>query len=261
MTTNPHIVFLPGDVSVNAVEALKGAFSQLRPRSPLFSSAAIDQTKQRLNSGVKRVLGTPIYPRATKKYTNHIKSTQVEPAKDKIKRVKQELIEAGATFYGLLKAEGRFLPKVLHNDEHVEAVVYGQHRSSSVMLIATSERIIFLDKKPTALFLDEVSYEVVSGIEFAIHTLFASLVLHTPVKNYDIRFANLHCAQRFAKHIENERLTREKVEHQVEEVMEHELAQASTPKFRYPIVLKDHMAGYYWLPNEEDELSKLYANN
>lgn len=164
-----------------------------------------------------------------------------ETKKAKAKRIRRELIDAGATIYGLFKSESRSLPKILHPTEHVEAVVYGQHRSSSVMLVATDERILYVDKKPMALFLDEVSYEVVSGIEFEIHTFFATLILHTPVKNFDIRFANLRCADKFARHIEFQRLIRPH-----EETSE----QSSEPE---PIELEEDLAGYYWLPMEEEE--------
>src|SRR5581483_6422826 len=107
--------------------------------------------------------------------------------------------------------------------------------------------IIFLDKKPMVTLFDEVSYEVVSGIQFDIHIFYATVVLHTPVKNYDIRYANMRCAERFARHIESRRLEREKVaESETEEVEELPMAEP----VEYPSELIKDMAGYYWLPTE-----------
>jgi hypothetical protein len=130
----------------------------------------------------------------------------LETHKEKAKRIKNELIISGASVYGLLKAESRILPKIIHANETIMAVIYGRQQSSSIMVVATDKRIISLDKKPMVLLMDEFSYEVVAGLEFEIHTLFASLILHTPVKKYDIRFVNLRCADRFVRYVETQRI-------------------------------------------------------
>src|SRR5581483_10975532 len=77
---------------------------------------------------------TPVYypdtrPLMRPKIYPH-KLIQPETLVVKTKRIRRELLDAGATFYGLLKAESRFLPKLLHDNEHVEAVIYGVHNSS-----------------------------------------------------------------------------------------------------------------------------------
>lgn len=173
-----------------------------------------------------------------------------ESTKDKASRVRKELLEAGATVYGLLKSETKILPKLLHPQEHVEAVIYGQHNSNSAMLVATNERIIYIDKKPTVLLLDEVSYEVVSGIQLEIHILFASVILHTPVKNYHFKLVNLHCAEKFARHIEKHRLEREA---KAKEMKEEKTAQPIVNNQTELLNKWRDMAGYSWLPTEEDE--------
>ena len=191
-------------------------------------------------------------PRSPKVYYRTLAG--YEPADAKYKRVKRELLDAGITPYGLVKSETRVLPKLLHPDEHIEAVIYGQHQSNSAMLVATNERIIYIDKKPMALFLDEVSYDVVSGIQFDIHLFFASIVLHTPVKNYNFRFVNLRCGENFARHIEKHRLEREPKDESPElEYLpsRNELRQSGINR-----ELND-MAGYAWLPTDEEERQKL----
>jgi hypothetical protein len=119
-----------------------------------------------------------------------------------------------------------------------------------------------------SMLFDELSYEVISGIEFDIYTLFATIVLHTPVKNYDITMANLHCAEKFARYIESQRLEREQVEEEKERPIVEVLpsrpkmldpANPADPeaKGEYPMELKEDMAGYYWLPTEEEERRKI----
>ncbi len=63
-------------------------------------------------------------------------------------RIKQELKDAGLTSYGLLNSESRYLPQLIHEDEHIGGVVYGKHKNGLAMLVATDRRVIFLDKKP-----------------------------------------------------------------------------------------------------------------
>lgn len=258
-----RFIYIPGDNPVNVFEAIKKALakfprvktpSKIVRQYPVIAAKAIASTRPRIQKpAVARVL--PYSRRTVRKRAVH------ESPKEKNSRVKRELLDAGMTFYGLLKSETKVLPKVLHPHEHVEAVVYGQHHSSSVMLVATNERIIFLDKKPMAAFLDEVSYEVVSGIEFGIHLFTATLVLHTPVRNYDIHNANLKCAEKFARHIETKRLIREKIEEEIDGESTQFIEQPSVvlpepQKREYPAELDEDLAGYYLLPTDEEERRK-----
>lgn len=248
-----HVIHVARGVSINVFQALKKALAAA-PRATTPMSGQLDYLRRRLEAAETRLRTLSATSPHPLRYAYRLSSRTVhEPADRKAARIRRELLDAGITLYGLLKSESRYLPKIMHDNEHVEAIVYGQHHSSSVMLIATDERIVFLDKKPMATMFDEVSYEVISGIEFDIHIFFATLVLHTPVKNYDIKFANLRCAERFARHIEKQRLEREEPANEPEvidipkEHIDHELREA------YPLELKEDMAGYYWLPTEEEE--------
>ena len=237
-TTNTP--FLQNDVSIilQGVKAALAKFPRLRnpvSRARLFKNS---------NSEPK-VIKPKLYYRIAPAF---------ERPQTKAKRVKRELLDAGATVYGLLKAESRYLPKVLHDNEHIEAVIYGQHNSSSAMLVATDERILYVDKKPMVVMSDEVSYEVISGVQFDVHTLFATVVLHTPVKNYEFKCVNLHCAEKFSRHIEKHRLEREHKE--PESVIEILPNSARKPKISEIHELND-MAGYYWLPTDEEERRKV----
>jgi hypothetical protein len=121
-------------------------------------------------------------------------------------RIIHELIEAGVTTYGLMKSESRYLPRIINEIEHIKAVVYGLHGSSLAMLIATDKRLIYLDKKPIVEMLDEISYEVVSGIEMDLFMFFATVTLHTAVGNYKFQYVNPRCAEKFVQHIEEQRM-------------------------------------------------------
>jgi general stress protein 26 len=124
-----------------------------------------------------------------------------------IDRVKKELIAAGVTRYGLVKAESKELPRILHDDEHIGGVVYGQiGGGSSAMLVATDKRVIFLDKRPLFMTTDEVTYDVVSGVKNTKAGPFTSITLHTRISDYTLRYVNAKCAHIFVEYIEGKRL-------------------------------------------------------
>jgi len=128
-------------------------------------------------------------------------------------RIATELKAAGASSYGAIKFASRYLPTVIHPDEHVMAAVYGRYDEgggllslSAGMLVATEKRVIFLDHKPGFTSMDEITYDVVSGVKKVSSTLASTLTLHTRVGDYVIRFANASGSDKFIHYIETRRV-------------------------------------------------------
>ena len=122
------------------------------------------------------------------------------------RRIVSELKAVGMTQYGLIKIETDRLPRIIHENEHIGGVVYGRttdEKVGSAMLIATDKRVIFLDAKPFFTTMDEVSYDVVSGVKVSKAGIFSAIVLHTRVRDYGLRFVNKKCAELFKKYIES----------------------------------------------------------
>ena len=119
-------------------------------------------------------------------------------------RIKDELKKAGVTRYGLLKPESRNLSQVIQEDEHIMAVVYGRATTSGgAMLVATDLRVIYFNRMPLFATLDEVTYDLVSGVSKGNGGgLFETITLHTRAGDFTVRFANLRSAERFIKYIE-----------------------------------------------------------
>ncbi len=126
--------------------------------------------------------------------------------KSHIDRIKNELKKVGITQYGLSKMESQSLPTIIHEDEHIGGVVYGKSKVGSVMLVATDRRLIYLDRKPFFNTMDELTYDVVSGVKVNHVGVFSSVVLHTKVADFSLRFVNKKCVNIFAKYIESRRL-------------------------------------------------------
>ena len=127
-------------------------------------------------------------------------------------RIKKELQSVGVTPYGMKKFVIKYLPKVIHKDEHIFGVVYGRYKDkqgtitlNEGMLVATDKRIIFIDHKPGFTDMDEVTYDAVSGIKLT-QAVFTAVILHTKIDNYEIRFANPKCANVFVRYVEQRRL-------------------------------------------------------
>lgn len=136
-----------------------------------------------------------------------------EPAvvgKAKEERVEKELEAVGVTHRNLHPFTSSYLPRVIHDDEHIKAAVFGRRKESEGffgfvegMLVATDQRVLFLDHRPGYTTMDEVSYDNVSGVNIATTLLYASITLFTKIANYKISFANRTAAQRFADYIDS----------------------------------------------------------
>ena len=134
----------------------------------------------------------------------------------RIRRIRQELRAAGVTSYGLAKFASRYLPNILHPEEHIMGAVYGRYAQgqgplawTEGMLVATDRRILFIDHKPGFSTLDEVTYDVVSGVKKVSAWPFSSVTLHTRLGDYTLRFANTICIDNFIHYIEERRLETE----------------------------------------------------
>lgn len=122
----------------------------------------------------------------------------------KIERIHEELKQAGMSNYGLMKVPTKHLPELIQDDENIKGVVYGRmdENFGSVMLVATTKKIIFLDYKPLYRNSDEITYDVVAGIQLSTVGMFAGVVLHTRVRDYTLKFVNIKCAEIFTSYIE-----------------------------------------------------------
>lgn len=70
--------------------------------------------------------------------------------------------------------------------------------------------MLFIDHRPGYTTMDEVSYDVVSGVNVSTTLFYASVTLFTKVANYRLSFASKQCVQRFADYVESRKLDTEK---------------------------------------------------
>jgi hypothetical protein len=127
-------------------------------------------------------------------------------------RVFKELKNVGVTWYGMLKFAPHYLPKIIHNDEHIMGAVYGRYTDKAGannwnegMLVATDLRVIFLNHKPGYTKIDEMTYDVVSGVSMTTAG-FSAVSLRTRLGDYKFRFANKRCSEIFVEYVERRRI-------------------------------------------------------
>lgn len=129
--------------------------------------------------------------------------------KEKIERIERELHNAGVYHSQRHPFTSNYLPRAIHDDEHIMAAVFGRRKESEGffgfvegMLVATNKRVIFLDHRPGYTTMDEIAYDNVSGINLSTTLLYASVTLFTKIANYKLSFANHTAAQKFTEYIE-----------------------------------------------------------
>ncbi len=123
-----------------------------------------------------------------------------------VQRILAELKAVGVGKLALHTPESHELARILHPDEHIGGVVYGTYSEGLAWLIATDKRVIFLDKKPFFTTTDEITYDIVTGARLNHAGMFNSVVLHTRVSEYAIRFVGAKSAKTFVNYIESRRL-------------------------------------------------------
>ena len=118
------------------------------------------------------------------------------------KRINSELRQSGVTSYGQHKLVTRSLPNIIRDDENIHGVVYGWSKNGFAMLVATNNRIIYLLRGLLTSSVDELGYDVVSGIRTKSQGVITVLVLHTRIGDYRLTNINNNCARIFIAYVE-----------------------------------------------------------
>ncbi|HVS58498.1 MAG TPA: PH domain-containing protein [Candidatus Saccharimonadales bacterium] len=121
---------------------------------------------------------------------------------DQKARVHRQLRQLGLSRWGRMTGEARYLPKLIHPQEQLGGVVYGNSEAGLVMVVATDRRIIYIDYKPFFMKTEEINYDVVSGVTLEWVGWSGTVVLHTRMGDYTVRTANRKAAEIFRAYLE-----------------------------------------------------------
>lgn len=124
-----------------------------------------------------------------------------------VQKVKQDLLRVGISNYAIRRAEARHLAEVINQNETIHAAVFGRTPEGAAIMVATNKRVVYFRKTPLIATVDDISYEIVSGLTLGTAIgLFAAVTLHTRTGDYSIKYVNLKSATQFKKYIEESRL-------------------------------------------------------
>jgi len=127
-------------------------------------------------------------------------------------RIRQDITRLGANLYDLLLPETRILPSLVHADEEICGLLYGQYvwsngspapPSGRGVLVATDKRVLLIDKKPLFVRCDEISYGSVSGVSYSRTWMAETVLLHTRMGDIRMQSYNGTCANNFVAYIED----------------------------------------------------------
>lgn len=124
-------------------------------------------------------------------------------------QIKAELRRGGAVAYDLWLPETHYLPHIIHDGERIMATVYGRYKGGRGVLVATDQRVIFLDKKPGWLRADEMTFAVIGGVRRTRIGPVGTVTLRTRLGDYSLRTFNQKNAANFVDYIENQCLQEE----------------------------------------------------
>ncbi len=119
-----------------------------------------------------------------------------------LEHVRSELRMRGAVEYDLWLPETHYLPHILHKNERIMGSVYGKYDNGRGALIATDQRVLFIDRKPLFMHVDELTFAIIGGVTFTSSPVMGYVTLHTRLGNYELRTFNLKNAANFVDYIE-----------------------------------------------------------
>ena len=128
-------------------------------------------------------------------------------SREALNHVKAELRQRGAVAYDMWLPETHYLPQIIHSDEHIMGSVYGRfnrgfNNKGRGVLIATDQRVLFLDKKLMFMHCDEITFMIIGSITYTRSPIMAYVTLHTRLGDYQLRTFNLKNAANFVDYIE-----------------------------------------------------------
>lgn len=85
------------------------------------------------------------------------------------------------------RPELKVLHKILKRGESVNHCIYGFYQAGSGLLVATNERVMFIDKRPFFLNIEEIRYGIIRDISVKFNYLTAQISVNGGLKRLDFR--------------------------------------------------------------------------
>jgi len=98
--------------------------------------------------------------------------------------IEARLAKLNIKISGWFRAELRELQKTLADNEEIIALVAGRYYGGYALLVATSQRMLLIDKKTFFMALEDIRYDMISEIGFNSRLLDSTITLFTVNKQH-----------------------------------------------------------------------------
>ena len=132
--------------------------------------------------------------------------------------VQSQLNSLGLSYNLFGKPETKELANVLNEGEEIYHCIFGFYQGGSALLVATSSRLLLIDKRPFFVNLEDIRYEMINEVDFAGRLLDAAVQLHTGSKQLKFRsFADARL-RKLCSFVQDQITRARQLEHMIETV-------------------------------------------
>lgn len=117
--------------------------------------------------------------------------------------ISKELRLLGASKHVISCREARALPKILHRDETILAFLYGVFEAGAyALMVSTNERVLYINKTPGNLVVDDIPYDMVASVEFSSGLVWGKVKVFSRSRVYVFSFVKKSYVEPFVGVIE-----------------------------------------------------------
>lgn len=99
-----------------------------------------------------------------------------------MKKLNQDLKKIGCHYPLWGRSEVSELAKVLAEDEEIAEVINGYYEGGFAQLCVTNRRVLLVDKKPLALTLEDLRYDMISEVDYGDRIITSNIHIITPIR-------------------------------------------------------------------------------
>lgn len=132
--------------------------------------------------------------------------TRIEHSTKDNVAILERMKELGLSRRDFRWSEAKYLPQLINPVEQLGGVVVGKSNGDHALLAATDHRILYLDTKPLYVHSDDISYDVIGGVQLGWIAWAGTLILHTAIEDFTLRVTNRKAAEIFRSYVEQMRL-------------------------------------------------------
>lgn len=98
------------------------------------------------------------------------------------KYITKQLRQIGCDYAVWGRSEIRELPTILMDDEQIQQAVNGYYDGGFALICVTNYRVLIVDKKPLALTVEDLRYDMIAEVDFSARIATSVLHIYSPMR-------------------------------------------------------------------------------